>query len=162
MEESKDRLCSISIQFTFFALILSISLRFDLLNLWNKQTSFCFELSNLWKKQSSLRFDLSNLWNKQNLLRFNLSKVYNKQGSLRFNLYKFWNKQVRFALISKTKPRSKLRSAFCFDNVAKKGQEGSISMAQRKPVLIRPLARTWPLSGLVWYYLGNETSPFYV
>ncbi len=34
------------------------------------------------------------------------------QGSLRFDLYKFWNKQVRFASISKTKPRSKLRSAF--------------------------------------------------
>jgi hypothetical protein len=31
------------------------------------------------------------------------------QGSLRFDLYKFWNKQVRF---EKTKPRSRLRSAF--------------------------------------------------
>ncbi len=39
---------------------------------------------------------------------FDLSKVQNKQGSLRFDLYKFWNKQVRFASISKTKPRSKL------------------------------------------------------
>jgi hypothetical protein len=34
------------------------------------------------------------------------------QGLLRFDLYKFWNKQVRFPSISKTKPRSKLRSAF--------------------------------------------------
>ena len=71
-----------------------------------------FALSNLWKKQSSLRFELSNLWNKQNLLRFDLSMVSNKQGLLCFDFYKFWNKQVRFASISKTKTRSKLRSAF--------------------------------------------------
>jgi hypothetical protein len=80
--------------------------------LWNKQTLLRFELSNLWNKQSLLRFNLSNLWNKQNSFRFDLSKVKNKQGLLRFDLYKFWNKQVRFASISKTKPRSKLRSAF--------------------------------------------------
>jgi hypothetical protein len=35
-----------------------------------------------------------------------------KQGSLRFDLYKFWNKQVPFALLSKMKPRLKLRLAF--------------------------------------------------
>ena len=73
---------------------------------------FRFDLAYFWNKPSSLRFKLSNLWNKQNSLRFDLSKVENKQGSLRFDLYKFWNKQVRFALISKTKSRSKLRSAF--------------------------------------------------
>ncbi len=96
------------------------SLRFDLSNVWYKQSLLRFHLSNLWNKQTSLRFDLSNLWNKQsifpiggiNRIRFNLSKVQNKQGSLHFVLYKFWNKQVRFASISKRKPRSKLRYAF--------------------------------------------------
>jgi hypothetical protein len=34
-----------------------------------------FDLSNLWNKQSLLRLDLSDLWNKQNSLRFDLSKV---------------------------------------------------------------------------------------
>ncbi len=71
-----------------------------------------FDLSNLWNKRSSLRLDLSNLWNKQNSLRFNRSRVQNKQGSLRIDLCKFWNKQVRFASISKTKPRWKLCSPF--------------------------------------------------
>ncbi len=64
-----------------------------------------FPLSNLWNKQSSLRFELNSLC-------FDLSKVQNKQGSLRFDFYKFWNKQVRVVSISKTKKRSKLRSAF--------------------------------------------------
>jgi hypothetical protein len=49
------------------------SLRFNLFKFWNNRIRF--DLSNLWNKQSSLRFDLSNLWNKHNLLRFNLSKV---------------------------------------------------------------------------------------
>ncbi len=70
------------------------------------------EPRNRFQGIDSASFDLSNLRNKQNSLRFDLYKVQNKQDSLRFDLYKFWNKQVPFASISKTKPRSKLRSAF--------------------------------------------------
>ncbi len=88
-----------SIQVTSSLIISSILLLFILVL---KHTN------NLWNKQSSLLFDLSNLWNKQNSLCFDLSK----QGSLHFDLYRFWNKQVGFASISKTKSRSKLRSAF--------------------------------------------------